>query len=117
MAPRSGLSLIECLVAICLLVIGSAGASATLLAAVRLQHRAQTGARIAVAARHHIAGFLSGPCPARDSAWTDWAAGPVTLHWRLTVSDSMAHLVGVGEPNPLLAPPHTAIEVQRRCRP
>lgn len=112
MRSRFGVSLVECLVALLLLMFGSAGLCTLLLTATRLaQHARLRDQMVGVAARA-VARFTATPCAShRDTVWEVAPSDGVRAQWRLAYRDSAGHLSGtvlaVGTP--------LHVQIARRC--
>jgi Tfp pilus assembly protein PilV len=112
MVQRQGHSLIESLVAVIFLAVTFSGASATLLIAHRIDRAASVHLAVADLARRRVETFISGPCPARDSGWTETGGDGLPITWGITYTGATAILVG----SPQGATERSiAVEVHRRC--
>jgi Tfp pilus assembly protein PilV len=81
MHPRSGVSLIEVLVATVLLAVGIGGTLSALAASSRLREWARDRERLAAEALDRLAWFEARACAQRDTAEQATSAERVTANW------------------------------------
>jgi prepilin-type N-terminal cleavage/methylation domain-containing protein len=114
MRSRSGLSLVEVLVASVLLAIGVGGTLSAFTAALRL--RINADAREAVAARAHdtLSWFESRSCAAADTA-ADSSRDGIRESWTVRRESTFVRLSGGVAGGTGRAPVQLAIEAVRRC--
>ncbi len=115
MRPRTGISLVEVLVAALLLAIGISAALGAFTAAARFRERAALREFVARTVADRLERFTLEACTGADTVRAEHVAGVVEQHWLVSRAGAVARLDGYAAAH-VQGGARLALVHQRRCR-